>query len=108
MDRHPGLTIEGCAAGGSRTDAASGAVFPVQSLTDQQDFAKTPPISAAAPLAITPEQSGVWASVEGTMGEEQLAFSLISAMLARIHLAGRIDTLAPGAGGACPGRNRRL
>ncbi|MGH3373078.1 MAG: glycoside hydrolase family 36 protein, partial [Nocardioidaceae bacterium] len=34
MDRHPGLTIEGCAAGGSRTDGATGAVFPVQSLTD--------------------------------------------------------------------------
>jgi alpha-galactosidase len=95
MDRHPGLTVEGCAAGGSRTDGASGAVFPIQSLTDQQDFAKTPPISAAAPLAITPEQSGVWASVEGAMGDEQLAFSLISAMLARVHLAGRIDTLSP-------------
>jgi alpha-galactosidase len=95
MDRHPGLTIEGCAAGGSRTDGASGAVFPVQSLTDQQDFAKTPPISAAAPLAITPEQSGVWASVEGSMGDEQLAFSLISALLSRVHLAGRIDTLGP-------------
>ncbi|MGX9901434.1 hypothetical protein ACW0JT_18895 [Arthrobacter sp. SA17] len=49
MDRHPGLTIEGCAAGGSRLDSASGAVFPIQSLTDQQDFAKMPPISAAAP-----------------------------------------------------------
>ena len=95
MDRHPGLTVEGCAAGGSRTDGASGAVFPIQSLTDQQDFAKTPPISAAAPLAITPEQSGVWASVEGSMGDEQLAFSIISAMLARVHLAGRIDTLTP-------------
>ncbi|MDQ0676986.1 alpha-galactosidase [Arthrobacter pascens] len=95
MDRHPGLTIEGCAAGGSRTDGASGAVFPIQSLTDQQDFVKTPPISAAAPLAITPEQSGVWASVEGSMGDEQLAFSLISALLSRVHLAGRIDTLGP-------------
>ena len=95
MDRHPGLTVEGCAAGGSRTDGASGAVFPVQSLTDQQDFAKTPPISAAAPLAITPEQSGVWASVEGSMGDEQLAFSMISALLSRVHLAGRIDTLGP-------------
>lgn len=94
MDRHPGLTVEGCAAGGSRTDGASGAVFPIQSLTDQQDFAKTPPISAAAPMAITPEQSGVWASVEGAMGDEQLAFSVISAMLARVHLAGRIDTLS--------------
>lgn len=95
MDRHPGLTVEGCAAGGSRTDGASGAVFPIQSLTDQQDFAKTPPISAAAPLAITPEQSGVWASVEGSMGDEQLAFSVISAILARVHLAGRIHTLTP-------------
>jgi alpha-galactosidase len=94
LDRHPGLTIEGCAAGGSRTDGASGAVFPIQSLTDQQDFAKTPPISAAAPLAITPEQAGVWASVEGSMGDEQLAFSLISAMLSRVQLAGRIDTLS--------------
>lgn len=95
MDRHPGLTVEGCAAGGSRLDGASGAVFPIQSLTDQQDFAKVPPISAAAPLAITPEQSGVWASVEGAMGREQLAFSLASALLSRIHLAGRIDTLSP-------------
>lgn len=95
MDRHPGLTIEGCAAGGSRTDGASGTVFPIQSLTDQQDFAKTPPISAAAPLAITPEQAGVWASVEGSMGDEQLAFSVISAMLSRVHLAGHIDTLNP-------------
>ncbi|WP_457963666.1 alpha-galactosidase [Arthrobacter sp. D1-29] len=95
MDRHPGLTIEGCAAGGSRLDGASGAVFPVQSLTDQQDFVKTPPISAAAPLTLTPEQSGVWASVEGSMGDEQLAFSLVSALLSRVHLAGRIDTLDP-------------
>lgn len=95
MDRHPGLTMEGCAAGGSRTDGASGAVFPVQSLTDQQDFAKTPPISAAAPLAITPEQSGVWASVEGSMGDEQLAFAVTGALLSRVHLAGRINTLTP-------------
>jgi alpha-galactosidase len=95
MDRHPGLTIEGCAAGGSRTDGASGAVFPIQSLTDQQDFAKTPPISAAAPLAITPEQAGVWASVDGSMGDDQLAFSMISALLSRVHLAGHIDTLNP-------------
>ncbi|WP_277209352.1 glycoside hydrolase family 36 protein [Isoptericola croceus] len=93
MDRHPGLVVEGCAAGGSRTDAASGAVFPVQSLTDQQDFRLTAPIAAAAPLVITPEQAGVWASVDGTMRPEEIAFSLVSATLARVHLAGRVDTL---------------
>lgn len=94
MDRYPALVVEGCAAGGSRTDAASGAVFPVQSLTDQQDPLLMPPIVAAAPLAITPEQSGIWASVDGAMGEEELAFSLATALLGRIHLAGRIDTLS--------------
>ncbi|WP_129787674.1 glycoside hydrolase family 36 protein [Promicromonospora panici] len=93
MDRHPGLVVEGCAAGGSRLDAASGAVFPVQSLTDQQDFRLVPPVAAAAPLAITPEQSGVWASVEGSMSQEEIAFSLVTALLSRVHLAGRIDTL---------------
>lgn len=95
MDRHPGLVIEGCAAGGSRTDAASGVVFPIQSLTDQQDFRSTPPIAAAAPLAIPPEQAGVWASVDGTMNREELAFSLVTSLLSRVHLAGRIDTLDP-------------
>ncbi|MGK3958623.1 alpha-galactosidase [Arthrobacter sp. R4] len=96
MDRHPGLTIEGCAAGGSRLDGASCSSFPILSLTDQQDYAKIPAISAAAPMALPPEQAGVWASVDGSMGDEQLAFSMISSMLSRVHLAGRIDTLEPG------------
>ena len=93
MDRHPGLVVEGCAAGGSRTDPASGGVFPVQSVTDQQDYRATPPIAVAAPLALPPEQTGVWACVDGTMDREQLAFSLVTALLARVHLTGRIDTL---------------
>lgn len=93
MDRHPGLVVEGCAAGGSRTDGASGAVFPVQSLTDQQDMLLLPPIAAASGLAIPPEQAGVWASLDGGMDDETIAFVLASAMTSRIHLAGRVDTL---------------
>lgn len=93
MDRHPGLVIEACAAGGSRTDAATGSVFPVQSVTDQQDYRATPPIAAAAPLALPPEQTGVWACVDGTMDREQLTFSLVTALLGRVHLTGRVDTL---------------
>ncbi|MBL0888785.1 glycoside hydrolase family 36 protein [Myceligenerans indicum] len=96
MDRHPGLVVEGCAAGGSRTDPASGAVFPIQSLTDQQDFWLVPPVAAAAPLTIPPEQAGVWASVDRTMTAEEIAFSLVTALLSRVHLAGRIDTLDAG------------
>ncbi|MZG17032.1 alpha-galactosidase, partial [Streptomyces sp. SID5914] len=93
MDRHPGLVVEGCAAGGSRTDAASARVFPIQSLTDQQDYRATPPIAAAAPLVLPPEQAGVWASVDGSMSREELAFATTTALLSRVHLAGRIDTL---------------
>lgn len=93
MDRHPGVAVEGCAAGGSRTDGASGAVFPLQSLTDQQDWRKMPPIAAAAPTALPPEQSGVWGSVDGSMSDEEIAFSLVTTLLGRVHLAGRIDTL---------------
>jgi alpha-galactosidase len=70
-------------------------VFPIQSLTDQQSFRLMPSIAAASPLAITPEQAGVWSSVDGSMSNEDLAFSLITSLLFRVHLAGRIDTLAP-------------
>ncbi|WP_251041722.1 glycoside hydrolase family 36 protein [Arthrobacter sp. ISL-30] len=94
MDRHPGLIVEGCAAGGSRTDATSGAVFPIQSLTDQQDMLLLPPISAAAPLAIAPEQAGIWASIDGSMSDEMIAFALAAPLAARFHLAGRIETLS--------------
>jgi alpha-galactosidase len=65
-----------------------------KSLTDQQNFRLIPPIAAASPLAITPEQAGVWASVDGSMTDEDLAFSLITSLLFRVHLAGRIDTLS--------------
>jgi alpha-galactosidase len=94
MRRHDGLTIEGCAAGGSRGDGASAATFPLLSLTDQQDHRLMPPIVAGSSTALTPEQSGVWASVDGSMTDEDLAFSLCTSMLGRIHLAGRIDTLS--------------
>lgn len=94
MDRHPGLIVEGPAAGGSRLGGASGGVFSPLSLTDQQGMLPIPPISAAAPLAVAPEQNGVWARVDGTMDDEVIAFSLAVPLASRYHLAGRIDTLS--------------
>jgi alpha-galactosidase len=96
MRRHDGLAVEGCSAGGSRGDGASAATFPVLSLTDQQDFRLMPPIVAGSLTALTPEQSGIWASVDGSMSDEEIAFSLCTSLLGRIHLAGRIDTLSDG------------
>ena len=61
LDRHPGLIIENCASGGMRTDYAMLSRLQLQSTSDQQDFLRYPPIAAAAPAAITPEQAAIWA-----------------------------------------------
>lgn len=93
MDRHPGLVIESCASGGQRMDAATLAVHPVQSTSDNQDPLLTAAIAAAAPTAVTPEQGAVWAYPEPSWSDERIAFSLANALLGRVHLGGRIDLL---------------
>jgi alpha-galactosidase len=93
LDRHPHLTIENCAAGGSRTDQALLSRLPVQSLTDQQDHRLIPPIAAAAPLAVPPEQGAVWAYPQPQFSAAENAFTMASALLGRIHLSGRLDLL---------------
>ncbi|AWS48601.1 glycoside hydrolase family 36 protein [Streptosporangium sp. 'caverna'] len=93
MDRHRGLVIEACAAGGMRLDGATLRTFPVQSLTDQQDDLLLAAIAAAAPTAVPPEQGAVWAYPHGDPA--MITFGLVNAMLGRIHLSGRLDLLDP-------------
>ncbi|MCT2592863.1 alpha-galactosidase [Streptomyces sp. N2-109] len=93
LDRHPGLTIEGCAAGGMRTDHATLAHVSLQSLTDQQDPLLLPPIAAAAPAAVPPEQGAMWAYPQAGQSAEETAFCMVTAMLGRVHLSGRLDLL---------------
>ncbi|MEV6590097.1 glycoside hydrolase family 36 protein [Streptomyces acidicola] len=94
LDRHPGLVLEGCAAGGSRTDHAILSRLPIHSVTDQQDFRLLPAIAAAAPTAVTPEQGAIWAYPQAEHTEAELGMVLVSAMLGRVHLSGRPDQLA--------------
>lgn len=94
MDRHPGLVIESCASGGQRMDAATLAVHPVQSTSDNQDPLMTAAIAAAAPTAVTPEQGAVWAYPDPSWSDERIAFSLANTLLGRVHLGGRIDLLS--------------
>ena len=93
MDRHPGLTIENCAAGGSRTDQSLLSRLPIQSLTDQQDHRLMPPIAAASPLAVPPEQAAVWAYPQPQFTDAENALTMASALLGRVHLSGRPDLL---------------
>ncbi|HXW78751.1 MAG TPA: glycoside hydrolase family 36 protein, partial [Acidimicrobiales bacterium] len=95
LDRYPGLTIENCSSGGMRTDYAQLSRFQLQSTSDQQDLLRYPPIAAAAPLAITPEQAAVWAYPQPEWDDDRIAFTLCSAMLGRVHLSGHLDRMTP-------------
>ncbi|MGW0843231.1 glycoside hydrolase family 36 protein [Streptomyces sp. NPDC002787] len=93
LDRHPGLVIENCASGGMRMDGASLAVAQLQSTSDQQDPLRYPPIAAAAPTAVPPEQGAVWAYPQPSCTDAEIAFALGSALLGRIHLSGHLDRM---------------
>ncbi|MEU9919372.1 hypothetical protein [Streptomyces sp. NPDC051001] len=55
------------------------------------------PIAAAAPTAVTPEQGAVWAYPLPDDSLDEVAFTMASALLGRIHLSGLLPELAPGA-----------
>ncbi|MFE7442447.1 alpha-galactosidase [Streptomyces chartreusis] len=93
LDRHPHLVIENCASGGMRMDGATLAVTQLQSTSDQQDPLRYPPIAAAAPSAVPPEQGAVWAYPQPEYDDDLIAFTLGGALLGRIHLSGRLDRM---------------
>jgi alpha-galactosidase len=93
LDRHPGLVIENCSSGGMRTDYALLSRMQLQSTSDQQDYLRYPPIAAAAPAAIAPEQAAVWAYPQPEFSDDEIAFTMANAMLCRIHLSGHLDRM---------------
>ncbi|MFG1664377.1 alpha-galactosidase [Streptomyces sp. Y7] len=93
LDRHPHLVIENCASGGMRMDGATLAVTQLQSTSDQQDPLRYPPIAAAAPSAVPPEQGAVWAYPQPGYDDDLIAFTLGGALLGRIHLSGHLDRM---------------
>ncbi len=93
LDRHPALTIESCASGGMRTDYGTLSRFQLHSTSDQEEPLRYAPIAAAAPLAVAPEQAAVWAPAQPAMSDDEIAFTLCSAMLGRFHLSGHLDRM---------------
>ncbi|MFB9635452.1 glycoside hydrolase family 36 protein [Streptomyces spiralis] len=94
LDRHPGLVIENCASGGMRMDGASLAVTQLQSTSDQMQPVRYPPIAAAAPTAVPPEQGAVWAYPQPEFTDGEIAFALGGALLGRIHLSGYLNHMS--------------
>jgi len=93
FERHPSLVIENCASGGLRMDYALLRLLSIQSTSDQQDPICYAAIAASAPTAIAPEQAAVWAYPSPDYTDEMNAFTMVNALLQRIHLSGRIDLL---------------
>ncbi|EFL30199.1 glycoside hydrolase, partial [Streptomyces viridochromogenes DSM 40736] len=91
LDRHPGLVVENCASGGMRMDGATLAVSQLQSTSDQQDPLRYPPIAAAAPTAVPPEQGAVWAYPQPEFDDDLITTTLGGALLGRIHLSGHLN-----------------
>ncbi|MEY9964796.1 alpha-galactosidase [Streptacidiphilus sp. MAP12-16] len=94
LERHPDLVLENCGSGGLRMDYAQLAHTQIQSTSDQQDFLRYPPIAAAAPTAVAPEQGAVWAYPQPEFSDGEVAFALAGAMLGRIHLSGFLDRMS--------------
>lgn len=94
LDRHSTLTIENCGSGAMRADYALLSRLQLQSTSDQQDFVRYPAISAAAPVAITPEQAATWAYPQPEWDDGDIAFALCGALLGRVHLSGHLDQMS--------------
>jgi alpha-galactosidase len=95
LDRYPQLTVENCASGGMRTDYALLSRFQLHSTSDQQDVLRYPPIAAAGPVAVAPEQAAVWAYPQPEWDDDRIVFSLCTAMLGRLQLSGHLDLMTP-------------
>ncbi len=92
--RHPQLVIENCASGGQRMDYATMSRCALASLTDQGDRYELAAIAAAAPSALPPEQCGIWVCPMSGDTDEEVVFSLVNAMLLRIHLSAPLSGLS--------------
>ena len=96
LDRHPGLIIENCASGGMR-DGLRHAV-PAPAAVHQRPAglpARTRPSRPPRPPPSTPEQAAVWAYPQPGFTDDEIAFTLCSALLGRIHLSGHLDQMSP-------------
>lgn len=95
LDRHPELILENCGSGGQRADYAVLARMQLQSTSDQQDPHRYPPIAASAPASIAPEQAASWAYPQPAHTDDEIAFTLCTALLGRIHLSGYLNRMSP-------------
>ena len=92
LDRHPDarhreLRLRRHAHGLRAAVAAAAAVHLATSRTS----CSYPPIAAAAPMSMLPEQAASWAYPQPEMTDEEIAFCLVTGLLGRFYLSGHLD-----------------
>ncbi|MGW7680807.1 glycoside hydrolase family 36 protein, partial [Kribbella sp. NPDC054772] len=96
QERHPELLIENCASGAMRMDYAMLSRLHLQSTSDQEHPLLYAPITAAAPAAVLPEQSGHWAYPITGSTREEFVLALINGIPGRLYLSGHLNHMTPG------------
>lgn len=91
--RHPGVVFENCSSGAMRSDFGMLEVFDLQPTSDQQDFRLYPPIAAAAPMQMLPEQAGNWAYPQAWMSDDEIAFIMVTGLSGRLYLSGFLNRM---------------
>ena len=71
------------APGAMRADFAMLEVLDFQSTSDQEDFRLYPAIAAGAPVQMLPEQAGNWAYPQAWMGDEEIAYTMVTGLSGR-------------------------
>jgi len=94
LDRHPSLVLENCSSGAMRTDFAMLSRLQMQSTSDQQDPWRYPPIAAAAPVSMLPEQAANWAYPQPEMNPEEASFALATGLLGRLYVSGYLNRMS--------------
>ena len=89
-EKYPDLVLECCASGGMRMDYATLSLGHLQSVSDQTNYVINSNISAAASLAVIPEQAAIWTYPKVGVDDSNVAFNMINSMLQRIHLSGAL------------------
>ncbi|SDR79322.1 alpha-galactosidase [Friedmanniella luteola] len=93
LDRHPDLVLENCGSGALRADAAMLGVLQLQSTSDQTEPLLYPAIAVGSLLHVLPEQAANWAYPQATMGDEEIAFTMVTGLAGRLYQAGLLDRM---------------
>jgi alpha-galactosidase len=91
--RHPDVVLENCASGGMRQDFATVSRFDLQSTSDQENLHAYAVVAASAPMLVPPERAGNWAYPQPGMSDDDVTFTLCTALLGRFYLSGWLHEL---------------